>query len=274
LISELKWPELASSAPASGVLHLHDAEPVHDGLQRLDRVDLGYQHIGAVALGARGEAAADPAVAGDYDFLAGQQHVGRADDAVERRLAGAVPVVEHVLGVGLVDGDDRVAQHAAVGHRLQPDDAGRGLFGAADDLRDLATTLLVQHRHQVRAVIHRHRRVMVQRRVDVLVVGVVVLAANGIGLDRVLLHQRGGDRIVGGKRVGCAQSDVGAGCFQRQHQVGRLARDMQAGCQLDALQGLFLREPPADQQQHGHLTRRPVDQVLALAGQLHVLDVG
>ena len=37
---------------------------------------------------------------------AGKQDVGGADDAVESGLAGAVAVVEEVLGIGVVDGDD------------------------------------------------------------------------------------------------------------------------------------------------------------------------
>ncbi|HEU5320520.1 MAG TPA: adenosylhomocysteinase, partial [Methylomirabilota bacterium] len=40
-----------------------------------------------------------------------------ADDPVERRLAGAVAVVEQVLGVGIVDGDDREAQLLAAFQR-------------------------------------------------------------------------------------------------------------------------------------------------------------
>ena len=59
------------------------------------------------ALGPHGDARAAPAVAADDEVLARQQDVGGADDAVDRALAGAVAVVEEVLGVGVVDGDDR-----------------------------------------------------------------------------------------------------------------------------------------------------------------------
>ena len=54
------------------------------------------------------DAAAAPAVAGDHDAQPGQQHVGGADDAVDRALPGAVAVVEQVLGLRVVDGHDRV----------------------------------------------------------------------------------------------------------------------------------------------------------------------
>src|SRR5712692_5012157 len=77
---------------ARSVVHLHDPETVHRRLERLDRVDLGHDDVGAVALRPRGEAAADPPVAGDHEGLACKQDVGRPDDAVERRLAGAVAV--------------------------------------------------------------------------------------------------------------------------------------------------------------------------------------
>ena len=56
--------------------------------------------VGAHALGAQRDAAAAVAVAGDDEGLAGEQHRRGAQDAVERRLAGAVDVVEVPLGLG------------------------------------------------------------------------------------------------------------------------------------------------------------------------------
>ena len=84
----------------------------------------------------------DPAVARDDDLAAGDEDVRRPQDAVERALAGAVAVVEEVLGLGLVDRDDREAERPVGGHRPQPDDAGRRLLGAGEDLRHLVRTLL------------------------------------------------------------------------------------------------------------------------------------
>jgi hypothetical protein len=43
--------------------------------------------------------------------------------------------------------------------------------------------------------------------------------------------------------------------------------------ELEALEGLLLLKAHANQVQDGHLASRPIDQVLALGGQLHVLDV-
>ena len=133
LISTSKWPELAddraatssrrtsrpSIASRSPVTEMkmsptlaastrgHHLEAVHHGLERTQRVDLADDDVGAVALGAHRDAVAAPAVADHDDAEPGDQHVGRPDHAVERRLAGAVAVVEEVLGVGVVDGDDR-----------------------------------------------------------------------------------------------------------------------------------------------------------------------
>ena len=52
-------------ADLGGLGHRHDAEAVHDGLERAQRVDLDHDDVGAVALHAHGDAAAAPAVAGD-----------------------------------------------------------------------------------------------------------------------------------------------------------------------------------------------------------------
>ena len=124
------------------------------------------------------DAAAAPAVAEHDHALAGDQDVGRADDAVERRLAGAVAVVEQVLGVRLVDRDDREAELALGLERPQPDHAGRRLLGAADHLGELVRALAVQDADHVGAVVHRDLRVLVADGVDVRVVGLVVLAVD------------------------------------------------------------------------------------------------
>src|SRR6202171_6257261 len=114
---------------------------------------------------------------------------------------------------------------------------------------------------------------VVERSLDVLVVGVVVLAANGVGLDRVLRRERGGHRVVGRKGVGGAEGNVGAARFEGQHQVGGLTRHVEAGRELEALERLLLREARANKSQNGHLALRPVDEVLALRGKVQVFDV-
>ena len=157
-------------ADDGGFVHGHHAEAVHHGFQRLGRIDLGDDDVGAHAARPAGDAAAAPAVAGDHDRHAGQQHVRRADHAVERALAGAVAVVEQVLGERVVDGDDGIAQHAFLRHGAQADDAGGGFFGAADDAVEQVLALGMQQVHQVRAVVHRDVRLVIGRGGDVRIV--------------------------------------------------------------------------------------------------------
>ena len=85
-----------------------------------------------------------------------------------------------MLGLRIVHGDHRILQRAVFGHRAQADHAGGGLLGAADDVGDQVLVLGEQQRHQVRAVVHRHLRLVINRGVQVRVVGGVVFA-----LDRI-----------------------------------------------------------------------------------------
>ena len=128
-------------APLGRVAGGHDLVAVHERLEGADRIDLHDGHVGAHAAEAAGDAAADPAVAGDDAAAPGEQVVGGAQDAVDGGLARAVAVVEEVLGLGLVDGHDREGQRAVGGHGLQADDAGGRLLGAGEDLRELLRAL-------------------------------------------------------------------------------------------------------------------------------------
>ncbi len=110
------------------------------------------------------QSASAPAVAGDHELRARQQEVGGANDAVDGGLPGAVAVVEQVLGVGIVHRDDGILQHAFLRHGAQADDAGGGLFGAADHAVERVFALGVQHDDQVGAVIHGDVRLVVERR--------------------------------------------------------------------------------------------------------------
>ena len=152
-------------ADLGGLLHRQHLEAVHARLERPHRVDLGDDHVRAHAAGPHRDAAPDPAVAGDDEPLAGEQHVRRADDAVDRRLARAVAVVEEVLRLRLVDGDDREAEHAvdasSAFSRMTP---GRGLLGAADDVAELLAPVRVEDADHVGAVVHRQVRLVVDGR--------------------------------------------------------------------------------------------------------------
>src|SRR5271165_6297667 len=67
---------------------------------------------------------AAPAVARYHELRTGQKKIRGADNAVEGGLSSAVAVVEQVLGVGVVNGDDGELEHAVLGHSAQADDAG------------------------------------------------------------------------------------------------------------------------------------------------------
>ena len=100
---------------------------------------------------------------------------------------GAVAVVEHVLGVGVVDRHDRVLERALGLHGAQADDAGRRLLGAgqASPTPGRGASEWMP-RHEVAAVVHGHGGVAVEQRVDVGVVELGVLALDGEGGDALV----------------------------------------------------------------------------------------
>src|SRR5215218_8015129 len=119
-ISTSKWPALASTVPSF----------IRSKCSQ--RSDLADDHRRARAACALGDAAAGEAVAEQDEGVPGEQQVGGAQDAVERRLAGAVAVVERPLGERLVDREHRTAQAALCLQPPQAQQAGGRLLGAAD----------------------------------------------------------------------------------------------------------------------------------------------
>src|SRR5262249_35226092 len=156
----------------SGFVHGHHAEAIHDGFERFRRIDLGYDHFGASASCAAREAASAPAVARNHEFRSGKQEICRADDAVDGGLPGAVAIVEQVLGIGVVDSDDWVAQHAIFRHGAQANHAGGGFFRTADDAFKDNGALGVQNADEVSTIIHRDLRLVIDRGENVLIVGI------------------------------------------------------------------------------------------------------
>src|ERR1019366_2625584 len=77
-------------------------------------------------------ALAAPAVAGHDDVQAGDEEIRRADDAVDRGLARAIPVVEEMLRLRVVYGDDRNLQAAFLFQGLEADAARRRLLVPAN----------------------------------------------------------------------------------------------------------------------------------------------
>ena len=258
---------------SAALLHRQHLEAVHHCLERLHRIDLGNDHVRAHALGASGETAAAPAVAGDHELAPGEQLVRRANDAVDRRLAGSIAVVEEVLRLRLVDRDDREAERAVALERLQADDARRRLFRAADHVAELLAAMRVQDADHIGAVVHRDLRLVVDCGLDVRVVRVVVLAVDREDRDVVLLDERRCDIVLRRERIRRAEHDVGAAGLQRASEVRRLGRHVQAGRNAVSGQRLFALEALADRREHGHVAVGPLDPANALLGEPEILDV-
>ncbi len=125
-------------ALVAGVLHGHDLEALHRGLQGVDRIDLGHPDLGRQRAQGLGRALAHVAVAAHNRHLAGDHHVGGALDAVHQRFAAAVQVVELALGHRVVDVDGAEQQRAPGAHLFEAVHAGGRFFRHADDLRALA----------------------------------------------------------------------------------------------------------------------------------------
>src|SRR5688500_19076015 len=92
----------------------HNAETVHHRFDCLDGIDFGDDHVCAHATRAERNAFTAPAVTNDDEVASGEQDVGRADDTVERRLPGAVTIIEEVLGLRVVDGNGREGQYTCL----------------------------------------------------------------------------------------------------------------------------------------------------------------
>ena len=178
-----------------------------------------------------------------------------------------------MLRLGLVDRHDREAQRAVGGHRLEPDDAGRRLLGAGEDLPDLVRALAVKERHEVAAVVHRDLRPRIGDLVQVLVVGVAVLAAAGERRDPVLGDERGRDVVLRGQRVRGREVDLRATRGKGPHEVRGLRRDVEARPDPQALERAISLEALADEAQDRHLPLRPLDPPDALRREPEIGDV-
>ena len=60
-----------------------------------------------------------------------------------------------------------------------------------------------QDRHQVRAIVHRDVRLVVDRRQDVLVISVIVLPLDGVNRNALIADEAGGDVVLGGEGIRC-----------------------------------------------------------------------
>ena len=207
------------------LLERADAVAVHVRLERRDRVDLDHGHAPAGATGRPREPFPDPAVADDAELAAGEGQVREPVDRRERRLAGAVAVVEQVLAERVVGRDRRERELSGRLHRAQPRDAGRRLLGhAREPCRDLGP-VLDDPRRQLGAVVDDDLRLRVG---DGEQVGVELVARGAVA--RVHLDpardERGADRVLRRARVRAGGDDLRAGVGEQRRQVRRLRLEM------------------------------------------------
>ena len=114
---------------------------------------------------------------------------------------------------------------------------------------------------------------MFQRRTQVRIVGVVILALDGEGRNAVVTIQGRGHFILGGERVGSAQHCIGAAVAQGDHQVRGFAGHVQTSRNAQALKRLLLDEALADGFEHGHLLPGPFDLAFAGVSQPDILHI-
>ncbi len=115
-------------ANRSSFANRHDAESVHHRLDRFDWIDFGDDNIGAHATSTHCDTLAAPTITHNDDRASREQDVRCANDAVERRLARAVAIVEEVFRLRVVNRDGREGQHTCRLHCLETLNAGGCFF--------------------------------------------------------------------------------------------------------------------------------------------------
>ncbi len=206
-------------------------------------------------------------------MAAGEEDVRGAEDAVDGRLAGAVAVVEEVLGERLVDCHDRVHEGAVGGHGAQADHARGRLLSSREHAGKGVPPIAMEERDEVATVVLCQLRVRVNDRVQVAEVAIAVHGALGERADPVFDHERGGHVVLGGQRVRGAQGNLRTAGLQRPHQVRGLCRHVQARADAKAVERLLALETLADEAQDRHLSLGPLDARDAVAREADVGDI-
>jgi hypothetical protein len=186
----------------------HDLVAVHPRLESAQGIDLADDDRGPVPLRPHGDPLAGPAVAQDDDAAPRQQQVGGAHDAVERRLAGAVAVVEGALREGFVHRDDRAGERPLGFERPQADEAGRGLLRAAEEPGQEVLATGVDGGHEVGPVVERHARGGGNHRGDARGPRVDSLPVDGVHLRLAVGDERRRDVVLRRQRVRRAEGHL------------------------------------------------------------------
>ena len=248
----------------------HDSVAVHGGRKGTDRIDLHHDDMGTEPIGTIGHTATAVSVSDNNQGLPGKEDVRRSDDAVEGRLAGPIVVVEQVLGRRVVDGDDRHSECPVRGHRLETDHAGSGLLRGSDDFD--VSPIGVENGCQIGPIVHCHSRLMIEDGMDVLVVGIRILAANSEHRDS-LGNQSGRNIVLSRQRVRGTKKWLGATVTQGEHQVCGLGSDVETRSDHVTLERTFFTEPLTNGLEGGHTAPGPLDPPRTLRGEIGVGDV-
>jgi hypothetical protein len=114
---------------------------------------------------------------------------------------------------------------------------------------------------------------MGDRRLDVLIVGLVIFAFDREGRNTVVFDERRRDLILRAERVGGAEPDIGSAGLERFHQVCGFGRHVEAGRDTEPSKGLLSLKSFLDQPQHRHGGFGPFNFEFALVCQLDILHV-
>jgi len=131
----------------------------------------------------------------------------------------------------------------------------------------------VKRADEIRTIVHRQVRAVIQRSMDMLVVSGIIFALDSIHGDLHEGDQRCCHIILCGKRVGCRQHHLGATKLQGAHQVGGFSGHMQACRNSDARQGALAFKPFVDGSQDGHFPGCPFNAPATAFRQLDIFYV-
>ena len=248
-------------------------ESLHDGFQGRDGIHLRYDDLAAQPPGPGRHTPSAPAVAAHHHGFSRDQRIGGAEDAVERALPRAEPVVELVLGLRIVDRDDRKGQVAVPDHALKPVNARGRLFRSADDLAQLLAVVPMRRGNQVGPVVQQEIRLRIQYGVQVPAERAGVFPPFREYGHSVMHDQAGRHVVLRAQGIGCADDGLRAACLDRRDQVGRLGRNVQANADAQVAKGLFPRETVFYRTQDRHLAGVPCHARRAGLGEIGITDV-
>src|SRR5665811_832292 len=105
------------------------------------------------------------------------------------------------------------------------------------------------------------------------VIGIIILALDGVGADAVFLDQRRRRIILGAQRVGGAKDDIGTTSLECACQVGGLGGYVQTCGNAYPRQRLLFFKTLAYGGQHLHSLVDELDLQLAFFSKTHIFDV-